>query len=356
MISDNTLKQRISLEVIKVLFSRFQNFPENSDNNRNAPFHEAFLNAFADKFNDKISDIPYLISLSSWLHGLNTTLGQTFFENVAHILSNGDKREYTSKRSGNLKVSETQQSNRNNIITDLSNSTRTPDLEIENQLIFNDDEVANIVAMDFSADVFIEDDRDIIAIEMKTVKPNSGELKGEKEKILEGKAALHKKFPNKNIKFYLGFPFDPTSNESIEYDKERFIGSVINLQKYFDPNEILLAEELWDLLSGSTGTMQFILDIINQIATPEFIEIYNYINDRSNLENNFDDYKAALLEWNLFDEIYILDNIVDIRSIISANSNLGRTFRQRIFRQKGKYNYFRVKSLKEALQEYHDNH
>lgn len=72
--------ERISLEVIKVLFVRFEKFPEDASNNRNAPFYTAFLKAFADKFQDKVSDMPFFISLSSWLHGLNTTLGLTFLK------------------------------------------------------------------------------------------------------------------------------------------------------------------------------------------------------------------------------------------------------------------------------------
>ena len=43
----NTLKkERIALEIIKTLKSRFDNFPEDASDNRNAPFHEAFLEAF----------------------------------------------------------------------------------------------------------------------------------------------------------------------------------------------------------------------------------------------------------------------------------------------------------------------
>jgi len=57
--------EKISLQVIKVLYSRFKNFPENALSNRNAPFHEAFLSAFSDKFHGKVSDVPFFISLSS---------------------------------------------------------------------------------------------------------------------------------------------------------------------------------------------------------------------------------------------------------------------------------------------------
>ena len=80
MAIDSKKKEKIAIEIIRTLITRFDTFPEDSSNNRNAPFHEAFLNAFSDKLDGKVPDIPFFISLSSWLHGLNTTLGQTFFE------------------------------------------------------------------------------------------------------------------------------------------------------------------------------------------------------------------------------------------------------------------------------------
>ena len=79
MALSNEQKEKISIEVIKTLVTRFESFPEDASNNRNAPFHEAFLKAFSDKLDEKVSDTPFFISLSSWLQGLNTTLGQTFF-------------------------------------------------------------------------------------------------------------------------------------------------------------------------------------------------------------------------------------------------------------------------------------
>ncbi|HCI54608.1 MAG TPA: TdeIII family type II restriction endonuclease, partial [Bacteroidales bacterium] len=42
----NKQKEKISIEVIKTLVNRFGTFPEDASNNRNAPFHEAFLSAF----------------------------------------------------------------------------------------------------------------------------------------------------------------------------------------------------------------------------------------------------------------------------------------------------------------------
>src|SRR5690606_12534521 len=181
-------KEKISIEVIKTLVTRFDNFPEDASNNRNAPFHEAFLNAFSDKLNGKVSDTPFFISLSSWLHGLNTTLGQIFFENIAHHLCNGEKREYTSKRLGNLTITQSQRNHIAQIIADLSNTTTTPDLTNENNLLFANYNDAVINAMDFSADVFIEDTNTVTAIEFNSVKTNSREMKGYTQHNLIGNA------------------------------------------------------------------------------------------------------------------------------------------------------------------------
>ena len=352
MALENKIKEKIATEVIKTLVSRFESFPEDSSQNRNAPFHTAFLNAFTDKFNDKVSDIPFFISLSSWMHGLNTTLGQTFFENIAHHISNGEKREYTSKRLGNLKITQTQRNHISQIIADLSNSTEKPNLERENKLLFADYGNELISAMDFSADVFVLDDDSVCAIELKSVKPNSGEMKGEKQKILEGKAALYRKFPDREIKFFMGFPFDPTVNteEELEtsYDKDRFLGQIINMTKYFDEDETLVASELWDFLSGETQTMEQILEIINSIATVNFMDKYKYlINNENRIKQ---EYKDILTGWFLFSELELIENDEIIRERINGDIKLKRIYNKQAFEnsnnRKGAYRFDRYTELR----------
>lgn len=347
----NQQKEKISIEVIKTLVTRFDNFPEDASNNRNAPFHEAFLNAFSDKLNGKVSDTPFFISLSSWLHGLNTTLGQIFFENIAHHLCNGEKREYTSKRLGNLKITQTQRNHISQIIADLSNTTSTPNLTSENNLLFANYNDAVINAMDFSADVFIEDVNTITAIELKSVKPNSGEMKGEKQKILEGKAALYRQFPGKQIHFYMGFPFDPTVNPATDavtsFNKTRFLGSIINMTKYFDPNETLVASELWDMLSGQLNTMEEILDIINAISTTSFLNKFQLLTD--NTKRLTPEYRNQLIEWNLFSELELIDNNDRIVQNIGTDTTLTRIYNKIAFDKKGNYNTDRYSTLKQLI-------
>ncbi|HED37742.1 MAG TPA: TdeIII family type II restriction endonuclease [Ignavibacteria bacterium] len=355
MALENSIRERIATEVIKTLVSRFDSFPEDASQNRNAPFHKAFLNAFTDKFEGKVSDIPFFISLSSWLQGLNTTLGQTFFENISHHISHGEKREYTSGRLGNLKITQSQRNHISKIIADLSTSTKSPDLDAENQLLFTNYNDALIDAMDFSADVFILDDDTVCAIELKSVKPNSGEMKGEKQKILEGKAALYREFPNKNVLFYMGFPFDPivnTENESeTSFDKDRFLGQIINMTKYFDKNETLVASELWDFLSGDTQTMEQILEIINTISTVDFLDKYNYLTVNANRANQR--YKDILAEWFLFSELELIGNDQIIKNRIAGDRKLTRIYNKQAFEsnnsKKGTYRFDRYNELKSLL-------
>ena len=347
----NSIKEKISIEVIKTLVTRFESFPEDASNNRNAPFHEAFLNAFSDKLQGNVSDTHFFISLSSWLQGLNTTLGQTFFENVAHHLCNGEKREYTSKKRGNLHITETQKQNIGSIITDLSNTTETPNLDRENRLLFQNYTTPLVSALDFSADVFIEDADAITAIELKSVKPNSGEMRGEKQKILEGKAALYRHFPNKQIRFFIGFPFDPTVNPSEEAvtssDKTRFLGSIINMNKYFAPNETLIANELWDFLSGESNTMEEILQIINSISTTSFLNKLQLLNDNTQRTTNA--YSTQLTEWNLFSESELVQNNDLLIQKIGQDRIQNRIYNKTIFDSKGNYNVDRYSALKNLL-------
>ena len=338
---DDFKKELIALEVIKTLKSRFENFPEDVSNNRNAPFHEAFLQAFADKIEGKIESISVLISLSSWMHGLNTTLGQSFFENVAHILSDGKKKEFK-----NLTISQTQQTTIVDIITQLKNGTRTPNLHSENQAIFTSNGAINKAIPNFTADVFFADTYQIVAIELKTVKPNSGIFQGEKEKILRAKAALKNTYPAKDVHYFLGFPFDPLSVHPTGSDKRAFMEYAIDFKKYFDPVEVLLADELWNYLSGSTQTMEFILDIINAIATPDFMDDFDLINDDvDNIPGEKQNILEILEKWYLLREKKLIENYDLLSQKTKGRKGLQRTLEQFVFKGNGDYNSSRYEKL-----------
>lgn len=211
-------------------------------------------------------------------------------------------------------------------------------------MIFDVKTQPDLEANSFTVDVYIESGTQIIGIELKSVKPNAGEMRGEKQKILEAKSALFNEFTGKEIKYFIGFPFDPTSNTPTEYDKVRFLSSIIDGNKYFELEEVLLANELWNYLSDDDNTMEQILDIINAIATPQFRDKYNYLNNNDNRLNNSTSYRDLLKEWFLFREIPLLDNNKIITEQLKTNSRGRRVFNQPIFKD-GDYNLRRYDFL-----------
>lgn len=335
--------EKISYSVIKTLYSKFGDFPEDASNNRNAPFHTAFLNAFTDKFANKVSNIPFFISLSSWFHGLNTTLGQSFFEKVSHILCDGTKKEFKG-----LKISQTQQTVVSDIVTELKNNVFVPNLVRENGLIFQNNHPSDKDVSNFTADCYFEDHEKIVAIELKTVKPNSGVFKNEKDKILLAKAGLKNANPGKNVYFYLGFPFDPLSTVPTGSDKTAFMNYSVDFTKFFDPDEVLLAGGLWDFLSGDTNTMLQLLDIINTIATPNFVAKYEFLNNAQNRTSDMATYIEQLNEWNLISEVKLVANETQLIQKINSNNRMIRKFNQPVFKD-GDYNIDRYIALENYL-------
>ena len=319
---DDRKKELIAQTIIKLLYSRFNSFRDDCNVNRNAPFHVALLNAFTDKLSGPVHDIPVYISLSSWLHGLNTALGQSFFETVAHILCDGDKMCFKGKDIYTNQVNAI-----SDIMIDLKNSKEKPNLTRENEIINNARNGNTQTAANFTADCFYETDSEVVAIELKSVRPNSGEIRGEKQKILQAKAVLKELYPNKEIKYYFGFPFDPTSSTDTGYDKTRFINYLVEASKFIDPSEMLLADELWSHLGGaSSGVMSELLHIINTIATPQFMGKYEAIQDKTV------GYENILNEWFLVSEYFIFNNADRI-----PNTHK-RIARQSIFKTNGSYN------------------
>jgi hypothetical protein len=327
-------KELIAIEVIKVLHFQLKVISETFNPYPTKQYKQTFFDSLFDwKFG--------IISLNSWTHGLNTSLGQSFFENVAHILCNGTKKEFTAKRKSLLQLSKSQKLRVANIITDLTNGNFYPDSLAENEEISDALELLE-EAIGFTADIFFEDDEQIVCIELKTVKPNKGVFKVEKQKILEAEAALRMSYPDKKVKFYIGFPFDPLSSEPRGYDKQRFMNYSVDFRKYFSESEFLLSAELWDYLSGMPQTMETILEIINSIATVNFVENFDFIQQKENAANSKSEYISLLKKWFLFREVALVENRENIYMKISGDKKTLRIFNQDIFTIKSEDDKYKV--------------
>ncbi|MCL4353452.1 TdeIII family type II restriction endonuclease [Patescibacteria group bacterium] len=193
------------------------------------------------------------------MHGLSTSLGSGF-EALAHILSGGYKKTFTNNFA--LKIKSSQAATIERIIRELKSGSK-PNVARENDLIFNfQAKDQDVESLGFTVDNYLEKESYIEGIELKSVRPNSGEGRGEKQKILYAKAAFRLLNSAKEIKYYVGFPFDPTSKTPTGYDKERFFNYLVEFKKFFAFDEVLLATELWDHLSGQKNTMEEVFEII----------------------------------------------------------------------------------------------
>lgn len=240
-----------------------------------------------------------------------------------------------------MSLGQSQESKVTNNMINLRTGRLTPDS------LPNDEEIANALevleeAAGFTADIFFEDDDQVVCIELKTVKPNKGIFKVEKQKILEAEAALRRSYPRKKVKFYIGFPFDPLSKEPTGYDKQRFMKYSVDFDRYFSEKDFLLAAELWDYLSDTEQTMEMILEIINSIATVDFMENFDFLQKGENAATNKSEYLNLLNRWFLFREIRLIENREGIHSRLKGDSRKLRVFNQGMFVVKREGEKFKV--------------
>jgi len=334
--------------VLKSRLKAFKEKVETSTSDENNPFREAFLKAFEEKLKGKVKDSHELQKLASWLHGSSGALGVSFFEKIANELCEGQK---IKSKDLDLKISQSQIAEIGKIIQELNDGRTKPNLKKENKRIFFCDKEELSPIQEFTFDVFCENDSEIFAIELKTVKPNKGEGKSEKEKILRAKAALKNMYPTKGIRFYLGFPFDPYSSEKTGFDKDKFIKNTVDFNKFFDKKEILLAGELWEKLSGEKKMMTMLLEVIGKIATTNFETKFAML-----LENNKklkhdptarEHFKQQMKDWHLLrpkEETFLED--YDNRI-----PELQKVLRRVVFFNDGKFNDERETKLEPYLKE-----
>lgn len=331
-------KEQIATVVIEVLSCQLEEILETINSNQIKKYVDTFFESIVD---ENLKEI----SLASWMHGLNTSLGQSFFERTAYILSNSKKKDFKNNTITELQISEISK-----IITELQNrrGDTKPNLQSENERIWAASYGAEDQAHDFTIDIFWEDATEVVAIEAKTVRPNSDVSKLTKDKILRAKCVLKKLYPDKNVRYFYGFPFDPYGVNPTTSDKTEFMRKNVNFSKYFAEDEVLLASEFWDYISGAPNTMETILNIINQIATADFPTRRDFLQNKSNAEIYEKEYLALLSRWQLNREKVLIENEMHIKQKINGNRTLTRIFNQDVF-IKGDYNENRVSQLTDLL-------
>jgi hypothetical protein len=117
----------------------------------------------------------------------------------------------------------------------------------------------------------------------------------------------------------------------------------VGFTKYFDEADILLASEFWDYLSGVHNTMETIIEIINAIATPNFMKELTFLNEPQNRIKQKQDYLNLLERWFLFQEYELVNNDKNIVPKLTTKK-LQNLYSQSCFKD-GDYKWQRVLKL-----------
>ncbi len=199
------------------------------------------------------------VALFSFIHSINTSLGQDFFEDTAMIVARPHFARVVKQYSPGKAISSDAQRVIQTLIDGLANGRMLPNKA---------NEVSQVLAVARSGtteetetplvDLFLESSNgDEYYIELKTVKPNKEDFKGFKKTLLDWVAIRGKENPAAKIHTLLAFAYNPNDPKPYHW---------MTSAKMLDgKNDLLVAEEFWNFLGGE-NTYQNLLDVFEQVG------------------------------------------------------------------------------------------
>ena len=153
-----------------------------------------------------------------------------------------------------MKVSTGAQAEIQNIIDELTTSSRKPDKVAEIERIRKVANTGTIKTMKKPrVDLFLISKDDVeFYFDLKTAKPNMDEFKAHKRKMLEWAAYRLQVNPKAKLKTGIAIPYNP-------YERWTLAGL------YDLPEELLVAEEFWDFLGGK-GAYEELLKVFELVG------------------------------------------------------------------------------------------
>ncbi len=240
-----------------------------------------------DRYSRETTVMPFLIKLMqdadrvaaySFVHSLATTLGMSVYEKVSEIIVKDTATEACTNFDMGGSISDDHKIVIGRIIEELRSNTspRTPEIAAER------DEVLAASTAGASAQkegkiadfCYLGVDGIKRYFEIKTAKPNIDVFTASKKKILEWIARRR----GENMKVFLALPYNP-------YHPEPY--SRFAQQNLFQAGEdLLVAEQYWDLLSGDTGTLKDLLEVFDEVGKNYKEKINEKINEISTTGQN----------------------------------------------------------------------
>jgi len=193
------------------------------------------------------------MALYSFIQSLNTTFGTSIYEPVAIALAEGRFKRAEAQVKPHSRISSEAHRQIQTIMDGLTTAGRDPNKPVETQEIRSVCQRGTMNSVRLTqVDIWLEShDGKLFLIDLKTVKPNISGFQGHKRTLLEWVAAELAENESADIHTMIGIPYNP-------YEPEAY--KRWTMRGMFDiPNEILVADELWDFIGGE-GTYQNLLD------------------------------------------------------------------------------------------------
>ena len=207
-----------------------------------------------------------LVASYSFIHSWSTSLGMSIYEQLAEMIVEGNTEAIRQLRIKEG-IDEKRITEIRRIINELKNG-RQPDKIQESTEVLNipNSNPQKIHNKGSIVDFYMKREGKEYYFEIKTVKPNTGEVWIAKQKLLEWVARK-----NVLLNSIVALPYNP--DPSKEY--QRFTSNNI-----FDKKELWVAEQFWDFLGGP-GTYEQLLEIFDKVGKNFKVELQKKIKDIS---------------------------------------------------------------------------
>lgn len=207
------------------------------------------------------------MALFSFVHSVNTILGQSIFEQVGKIIAEKDAvKAIAQYKDFSGFISSEAVLKIDNIMRELKTANRKPNKEKEIKEIMQVAKKGNLgKEIKKRIDLFVKTNNQTeYFFEIKTAKPNIDVFKAVKKQLLEWVAMRVSRDNGVTIKTIVAIPYNPYEPESYE----RW-----TLQGLFDlEHEVLVGKEFWDLLGGK-NTYEDLLKVFEEAGLELYSEI-----------------------------------------------------------------------------------
>lgn len=207
------------------------------------------------------------MALFSFVHSVNTILGQSIFEQVGKIIAEKDAvKAIAQYKDFSGFVSSEAVLKIDNIMRDLKTANRKPNKEKEIREIMQVAKKGDLgKEVKKRIDLFVKTNNQTeYFFEIKTAKPNIDVFKAVKKQLLEWVAMRASRDNGVAIKTIVAIPYNPYEPEPYE----RW-----TLQGLFDlEHEVLVGKEFWDLLGGK-NTYEDLLKVFEEAGLELYSEI-----------------------------------------------------------------------------------